>query len=92
MNVDKVLEQLAFHNENYEWIVEQAAEIQKKLNKLKPSQHKKCEQLEKQFTELQKRYAANEPQYNQLVDTVKKYFKDKYDIDIQGLIRGDDAK
>jgi len=86
MNVNKVLEQLYFYNNHYEWINEQASKIKEKIAKLGKDKHEQREKLDKQLDELRSRYMSSEQQYDELLTCIRKYFKDKYDLDIDDVI------
>jgi len=93
MDVDYTLEQLEFHNKNYEWIVDESNKILKQIDDLPdtPYFNFKFKMLSNKLLELQKRFNRSKDEYNKLYREVNKYFEEKYGITFEPFLEDDSS-
>ena len=91
MNVDYLLEQIEFHNANYEWIVRESDKVGAEIKALDQQEFdaEAYDIVTRRFLELELRYKRNKKDYDAVVQQVKTYFDDKHGIDIMGLLSDD---
>jgi len=93
MNIDNLLIKLDILNENYKWVIRESnkiAEAVENLDKQEVFDSKQYEKYCRRFLELELRYANDKKEFSKTFKQVKLYFKEKYGMDIVGLLEQDD--
>lgn len=93
MNIDDLLSKLDILNTNYKWVILESNKIAEKVKELDQKPEFDADSYEmycKRFLELERRYENDKKEFKKTFIQVKKYFKDKYKIDIIGLLEDED--
>lgn len=93
MNIDDLLNKLDILNNNYKWVILESNKIAEEVEKLdaKPAfDAAMYENYCKQFLELERRYENDKKEFKKTFNEVRKYFKEKYKMDIVGLLDNED--